>query len=59
MTNHACSPAGTVLLNVLDGRDSVTVSGGMFRIDVVDGMPKVYIPQQEQDVYGSEWVVLG
>lgn len=34
----------TVLKNLLDSNDNVTVNGGQFNVNLQNGMPKVYYP---------------
>eukprot|EP01137_Pigoraptor_chileana_P026263 Opistho-2@96975 len=36
---------GTVLVNILNAGDLVTVSGGSFAINIVNGIPKIYHPK--------------
>ena len=43
----------SVLVNVLDSSDTVTVNGGKFSLNLQNGMPKVYHPSNK--TLEKEW----
>lgn len=44
ITDHPYS-SGTTLVNILNSSDKVTVENNQFEVNIEDGMPKVYFPQ--------------